>query len=122
MKSKRTATTKKAELAPGTPKPTAKPAAKVKAKPKAAKKATAKKPTERVTLNAKYTAGKLQVQKRLKLDATLTYHGRNETLDGKPVKVVGYEGRGGVFVEFKGERYTVSPYALLKKADVEKKS
>lgn len=119
MKTKRNATTKKAELAPATPKPAAK--AKV---TKATKKAAAKKakPTERAKVHAAYTSGKLKVQKRIKINTTLTYHGRNETLDGKSVKVTGYEGRGGVFVEFKGERYVVSPHALIKEADVEKKS
>jgi len=114
---KRTPTTKKAELVPATPKPEpkAKATKKVKAaKPKAAKKAKATKPSDRATVLAAYTADKLKVQKQLKIGAVITYHGRNETLDGKSVKVTGYEPRGGVLVEHQGDRYTVSPHALLK--------
>jgi len=72
------------------------------------------KPSDRATVLAAYTADKLKVQKQLKIGAVITYHGRNETLDGKSVKVTGYEPRGGVLVEHQGDRYTVSPHALLK--------
>ncbi len=105
---KRTPTTKRAEPTPATTKPTAKSAAKTKAKKTA-------KPSDRATILAKYMAAKLKVQKQLKVGAVITYRGRNETLDGKPVKVVGHETRGGVFVEHKDTRYVVSPHALLKK-------
>lgn len=123
MTAKRTNRTKRAEPTPATPKPeptvtaTAKPTAKTATKkPKVVKKKAAKKakPTDRATILARYMTDKLKVQKHLKVGAVITYRGRNETLDGKPVKVTGYETRGGVFVEFKGERYVVSPHALLK--------
>jgi hypothetical protein len=121
MTTKRNAATKRAEPTPATtiPEPKPKAAKKATAAKKTAKKA---KPTDRATVLAAYMADKLKVQKQLKIGAVITYRGRNEALDGKPVKVVGHETRGGVFVEFKGERYTVSPFALEKKADVEKKS
>jgi hypothetical protein len=107
---KRTPTTKKAEPIPATTKSTAKSA--VKAKPKkTAKKA---KPTDRAAVLAAYMADKLKVQKQLKVGAVIVYHGRNESIDGKSVKVVGHETRGGVFVEHKDTRYVVSPRALLK--------
>jgi hypothetical protein len=112
MTTKRIARTRKAELIPATPKPTVKPAVKPKAK-KSPKSST--KSSDRAKTHATYTRGKLAIQKRVKLNATLTYTGRNEMLNNKPVKTVGYEGRGGVFVEFKGERYVVSPHALLRK-------
>jgi len=117
MTTKRTVRTRKAEPAPATPKPEPKTAAKAtttRSSSKATKKSITAKPTDRAKTHAAYTKSKLAVQRRVKLNVTVTYHGRNELLDGKPVKVTGYEGRGGVFVEFKGERYVVSPHALLK--------
>jgi hypothetical protein len=124
MTSKRKATTKRAEPTPTTTKP--EPKAKATAKPKAAKKAAAKKkaakPTDRASMLAAYMADKLKIQKGVKIGAVIVYHRRNETIDGKSVKVVEYESRGGIWVEFRAERYVVSPHALLKKADVEKKS
>ena len=133
MPTKRTATTKKAEP---TPFPTVKPEATTKAKPKTTPKAKAKKSvakkkamarkaapsSERTKANAKYTEQKLKVQAKFKVNAVITYHGRVADLDGQKVKIVGHEGRGGIFVEYKGDRYTVSPFALEKKSDVEKKS
>jgi len=108
---KRTPTTKRAEPVTPTTKPTAKSA--VKAKPKkAAKKA---KPTDRASVLAAYMQDKLKIQKGVKIGAVIVYHGRNETIDGKSVKVVEYESRGGIWVEFRGERYVVSPHALLEK-------
>ena len=109
---KRNATTKRAEPtpAPAKPEPTKKPKAGTKAK--AAKKAKA---TDRSTILARYMAAKLKIQKRVKIGAVITYHGRNETIDGKPVKVVEYESRGGIWVEHRDTRYVVSPHALLKK-------
>lgn len=132
-KTKRTATTKKAEP---TPVPTVKPEATTKAKPKTTPKAKAKKSvakkkamarkaassSERAKANAKYTEQKLKVQAKFKVNAVMTYHGRVSDLDGQKVKIVGHEGRGGIFVEYKGDRYTVSPFALEKKSDFEKKS
>jgi hypothetical protein len=91
-------------------------------KPKATpKSATAKgnakpKASERATANHAYTSAKLQLQKRIKVGATVTYSGRVEKLDGQKVKIVGLEGRGGVFVEHKGQKFVVSPAALLPKA------
>ena len=118
MTSKRQATTKRAEPIPTTTKPTAKSV--VKAKPKkTAKKA---KPSDRAAVLAAYMRDKLKIQKGVKIGAVIVYHGRNESIDGEKVKVTGYETRGGVFVEHKDTRYVVSPHALLKKADVEKKS
>jgi hypothetical protein len=127
---KRYARTRKAELTPAAPTAKPEPAAKVKKtakakpKPKAAAKATARTaaPTsERTKANAKYTEQKLKVQAKFKVNAVMTYHGRVSDLDGQRVKIVGHEGRGGIFVEYKGDRYIVSPFALEKKADVEKK-
>jgi hypothetical protein len=127
---KRNPITKKAEP---TPAPTAKPEATTKAKAKPSKKAKGTKettvakildsiPTERAKANARYTKDKLKVQARFKVNAVMTYHGRVSDLDGQKVKIVGHEGRGGIFVEYKGDRYTVSPFALEKKANFEKKS
>ena len=111
MTSKRQATTKRAEPIPTTTKATAKSV--VKAKPKkTAKKA---KPSDRAAVLAAYMRDKLKIQKGVKIGAVITYRGRNETIDGKQVKVVEYESRGGIWVEFRGERYVVSPQALLKK-------
>jgi hypothetical protein len=110
MTTKRKVITKKAEPIPATTKPTAKAA--VKAKPKkTAKKA---KPTDRATILARYMQDKLKIQKQLKIGAVIVYHGRNDSIDGKSVKVVGHETRGGVCVEHKDTRYVVSPHALLK--------
>lgn len=118
---KRTPTTKRAEPTPATtkPEPTAvtKPTAKTATKkPKVVKKKAAKKatPSDRATILAKYMADKLRIQKQVKIGATLTYHGRNESIDGKPVKVTGYEARNGIWVEHRGEKYVVAPRALLK--------
>jgi len=111
---KRTVRTRKAELAPATPKSEPKKSPKAKAKPKAAKKVTAK-TSDRATVHAAYTAAKLKVQSKCKIGATLLYHGRNEAIDGKTVKVVAHEGRGGIVVQHKDEKYIVSPLALLRK-------
>ncbi len=118
---KRTPTTKRAEPTPVIPKPEPKATATKKAK-KTGKKTKTAKPTDRATVLAAYKAAKLKIQKQLKVGAVIVYHGRNESIDGKAVKVVGHETGGGVFVEFKDTRYVVSPHALLKKADAEKKS
>ncbi len=107
---KRAPVTKRAELAPATTKPTAKPKAVTKAK--TAKKA--KRPSDRATILKKYMADKLKIQKGVKIGAVITYTGRNESISGEKVKVVDYESRGGVWVEFKGTRYVVSPHALLR--------
>jgi hypothetical protein len=121
MATKRTPLTKKAEITPDTTVPDVKKVTdNTKPKPqetenhaegKASKKATAT--TERAKANAKYTGQKLKVQGRCKLNSTMTYSGRVSDLDGQRVKVVGHESRGGVFVEFRGDRYVVSPHALL---------
>jgi hypothetical protein len=111
--------TKRAEAksAPSTTTPVTKPAVTRKAKPAPKPKVKkAAKPSARVKINAKYTAAKLALQKRLKIGATVTYSGRVKKLDGQKVKIVGYEGRGGVFVEHKGQKFVVSPAALLPKA------
>ena len=97
---KRTPTTKRAEPVTPTTKPTAKSAVKA---------------TDRASVLAAYMQDKLKIQKGVKIGAVIVYHGRNETIDGKSVKVVEYESRGGIWVEFRGERYVVSPHALLKK-------
>jgi hypothetical protein len=91
-------------------------------KPKAKASKKAKGTTERAKANARYTKDKLKVQAKFKVNSVMTYHGRVSDLDGQTVKIVCHEGRGGIFVEYKGDRYTVSPFALEKKSDLEKKS
>ena len=119
MPTKRNPITKRAELTP-VPAPTApvksvKPAGtKATAKPK--RTATQAKPSERVAVTAKYTKSKLAVQQKCRIGSVVVYHGRVAKLDGERVKIVGHEGRGGVFIEFKDKKYVVSPLALLPKS------
>ena len=115
MTTKRNATTKRAEpVTPTTkPEPKAKPVKTTPVKKAAAKKKAAK-PTDRATILAKYMKAKLAVQGKCKIGTIITYHGRNEALDGKQVKVTGYETRGGVFVTFKDTKFVVSPHVLLR--------
>jgi len=116
MTTKRTATTKKAELAPAAPKSEPKTATKVtkSTKKTTAKKSTTAKSSDRAAIHAQYTAAKLKVQGKLKIGATMPYRGRNEDIDGKTVKVIAHEGRGGIVVQYKDEKYIVSPHSLLK--------
>jgi hypothetical protein len=58
-----------------------------------------------------YTAAKLRVQAQCPLGSTRTYSGR-KLFDGKKVKVVEHEARGGIVVEVGNKKYTVSPFAL----------
>jgi hypothetical protein len=116
---KRNAITTHAELTP-VPAPSApvKPVKKagMKAMAKSKRKATKAKVSERGAATAKYTKSKLAVQQKCRIGSVVVYHGRVEKLDGEHVKVVGHEGRGGVFIEFKDKKYVVSPLALLPKS------
>ncbi len=60
-----------------------------------------------------YTKAKLAVHGKLKAGTTYTYRGRVKALDGKRVKLDGFEGRGGVHVKLGDKAFTVSPFALL---------
>ena len=88
--------------------------------PKAAKKSLklvkGGKKSERAILNDAYKKSKLAVQKRIKLNVTLPYLGRNAKLQGKRVKVVGYGGQGGIIVQAGARTLHVSPFALMKQA------
>jgi len=77
-----------------------------------AKSKTTKKTVKTATPN-EYSAKKLAIQGRCKIGAQMQYHGRNTTIDGQRVKVTGHESVGGVFVEYKGTKFAVSPFSLL---------
>ncbi len=72
----------------------------------ATKKAATAKPND-------YTRSKLALHSKLKAGTTYTYRGRVKALDGKRVKLDGFEGRGGVHVKAGDKEFTVSPFALL---------